>query len=135
SRSDEVADLARAMDDMAGRLSTLIGVQQQLLRDISHELRSPLTRLQATLELARRRKGEDPAFDRIEREAERLNELVGRILSLAKLDAGASPARREQLSLRELLEEVAEDAEVQLRAGDLQLKLDLGCDGNMEGDP
>lgn len=134
SRNDEVADLARAMDDMAGRLSTLIGVQQQLLRDISHELRSPLTRLQATLELARRRKGEDPAFDRIEREAERLNELVGRILSLAKLDAGARPARREPLALQELLEEVAEEAQVQLRARDLDLSLELACVGNMEGD-
>ena len=73
---------------MAEQLQTLLMSQQQLIRDVSHELRSPLARLQVALELARKRShGQaDNELNRIELEAERLNELIGQVLALARME-------------------------------------------------
>lgn len=118
TRKDEVADLAHAFDHMAQRLQELMTSQRQLLSDVSHELRSPLARLQVALGLARQRVvGQaDAEFDRIERETERLNDLIGQLLSLAKLEASAAPATREPVDLAELLTSVADDADYEARA-------------------
>jgi two-component system sensor histidine kinase CpxA len=118
TRRDEVADLAHAFDRMAQRLQELMASQRQLLSDVSHELRSPLARLQVALGLARQRvTGQaDAEFDRIEHEAERLNDLIGQLLSLAKLEAGVTTAAREPLDLAELLATIANDADYEARA-------------------
>ena len=78
----------RDFDAMAERLETLMKAQSRLLNDISHELRSPLARLNVALGLARQRAGVESVdmLDRIELEASRLNELIGRILTLARLE-------------------------------------------------
>ena len=118
TRRDEVAELARAFDHMAQRLQELMGSQRQLLSDVSHELRSPLARLQVALGLARQRTDGRAAaeFDRIERETERLNELIGQLLSLARLESGVTVAAREPVDLAELLTNVAGDADFEARA-------------------
>ncbi len=118
TRRDEIADLARAFDHMAQRLHDLIASQRQLLRDVSHELRSPLARLQAALGLARQRvdAGDDPSFERMEREAERLNELIGQLLSLARLESGTALGPWEQADLLEVLQSVVADADFEARA-------------------
>jgi two-component system sensor histidine kinase CpxA len=118
TRKDEVADLAHAFDRMAQRLQELMASQRQLLSDVSHELRSPLARLQVALGLARQRiAGQaDAEFDRIEHEAERLNDLIGQLLSLAKLEASTAPATREPVDLAELLANIASDADYEARA-------------------
>ena len=87
-RRDEIGDLVRDFDAMASRIEALVHAQNQLLSDISHELRSPLARLNVALELARRKAGLDVAEDlgRIEIEAERMNELIGRVLGLARAE-------------------------------------------------
>jgi two-component system sensor histidine kinase CpxA len=97
---------------MAERLQGLVSAQQQLLSDVSHELRSPLARLQVALGLARKRAGcgAPPELARIDREAERLEELVGQVLSLSRLDVGAPVALNDYVDLPALLETVAEDA-------------------------
>ncbi len=89
-RHDEIAGLVRDFDTMAGRLETLVKAQSRLLNDISHELRSPLARLNVALGLARQRSGPESAsmLERIELEAARLNELIGRLLTLARLEDG-----------------------------------------------
>src|ERR1700746_1687868 len=89
-RRDEVAGLMRDFDAMAERLETPLKAQSRLLNDISHELRSPLARLNVALGLARQRASVESAdmLDRIELEASRLNELIGRILALARMEAG-----------------------------------------------
>ncbi len=117
-RKDEIADLAGAFDRMAERLQELMTSQKQLLSDASHELRSPLARLQVALGLARQRAGGrvDVELDRIEREADRLNDLIGQLLSLARLESGVDPAEREPVDLVELLETVAADADFEARA-------------------
>ena len=118
TRRDEVAELAQAFDHMAQRLQELMNSQRQLLSDVSHELRSPLARLQVALGLARQRTDGRAAaeFDRIEREAERLNELIGQLLSLARLESGVTVAAREPVDLAELLADVASDADFEARA-------------------
>jgi two-component system, OmpR family, sensor histidine kinase CpxA len=112
-RNDEVAGLMRDFDAMAERIEMLVKAQSRLLNDISHELRSPLARLNVALGLARQRAGVESAdmLDRIELEASRLNELIGRILTLARLEDGEQRVPQTPVPLGELVANVAEDAE------------------------
>jgi two-component system, OmpR family, sensor histidine kinase CpxA len=110
---DEVSGLMCDFDGMAERLETLLRAQSRLLNDISHELRSPLARLNVALGLARQRASVDSGdmLDRIELEASRLNELIGRILTLARLEDGEQQVPQTPVPLDELVESVTEDAE------------------------
>ncbi|HYP68540.1 MAG TPA: ATP-binding protein [Thiobacillaceae bacterium] len=112
-RRDEIVDLAHAMDDMAERLDLMLKSQSALLRDVSHELRSPLARVQAALGLARQRGGAEGELDRIERETERLNELIGAILSFSRLESGVRTPARELIDLDQLLAEVVSNANLE----------------------
>lgn len=136
-RRDEIADLARAFDRMAERLAELLQSHKTLLRDVSHELRSPLARLQVALELARGRAGEaaQRELDRIEREAERLDELIAQLLSLARLEAQAGPAVRETVDLRALLGDVVGDVRFEARGERREIGLADGEALNVTGDP
>jgi two-component system OmpR family sensor kinase len=92
-RGDEIADLARDFDVMTARLGQLLTARDRLLHDVSHELRSPLTRLQQAIDLAR----QDPArrdelLDRIQREASKLNAMVHELLALARAESGVHEA-------------------------------------------
>lgn len=125
-RRDEIVDLAHAFDRMAERLEVVMQSQKQLLTDVSHELRSPLARLQAALGLARQRAGDQaqPELDRIDREAERLNALIGQLLSLARLESGVKTIKMEPLDLVDLLNTVVANAslEAQARARGVRLE-------------
>jgi len=114
---DEVSGLMRDFDAMAERLETLMRAQSRLLNDISHELRSPLARLNVALGLAQR-PGSDSAdmLERIELEASRLNELIGRILTLARLEDGEQKVPQTPVPLDELIVNVADDAEFEAQA-------------------
>jgi two-component system sensor histidine kinase CpxA len=117
-RRDEVAGLMRDFDTMAERLESLVKAQSRLLNDISHELRSPLARLNVALGLARQRSGPESAsmLERIELEANRLNELIGRILTLARLEDGEKRVPETPVPLDELVLNVVEDAEFEAQA-------------------
>ncbi len=117
-RRDEVSGLMRDFDAMAERLETLMKAQSRLLNDISHELRSPLARLNVALGLARQRSGSENSdmLERIELEASRLNELIGRILTLARLEDGERKVPQTPVPLDELIVNVAEDAEFEAQA-------------------
>jgi len=117
-RSDEVAGLMRDFDAMAERLETLMKAQSRLLNDISHELRSPLARLNVALGLARQRANVESGdmLDRIELEAARLNELIGRILTLARLEDGEQQVPQTPVQLDDVVLTVAEDAEFEAQA-------------------
>src|SRR5690606_29302852 len=111
ARRDELADLGRDFDAMTAQLQALIGAQQRLLHDVSHELRSPLARLQAAVGLAQQDPGRAGSMlERIEREARRLDELVGEVLALARAESGRETGARAPLDIDELLAEVADDA-------------------------
>jgi two-component system sensor histidine kinase CpxA len=112
-RRDELIELGEDFDAMAERIEGLMTAQKRLLSDISHELRSPLTRLSVALELARQRAGADatPLLDRIGHESERLNELIGQLLTLAKLEDSPHTSGQEIVNLAHLVREVAADAD------------------------
>ncbi|MDO9225827.1 MAG: ATP-binding protein [Pseudomonadota bacterium] len=110
-RSDELADLGRDFDRMAQQLQTHIAAQQRLLHDVSHELRSPLARLHAAIGLARQNPAKlDQTLERIERESIRLDELVGEVLTLSRLEAGTPGAPAEAIDLMEMVASIADDA-------------------------
>jgi two-component system sensor histidine kinase CpxA len=117
-RKDELGDLANSFDDMAEQLSSLINSQKQLLRDISHELRSPLARLQVALELARNESGDKAGeeLDRIGKEAERLNELIGEVLTLTRFEQGSVQAENTLIQLDNILNDIADDATFEAEA-------------------
>jgi signal transduction histidine kinase len=117
-RRDEVAGLMRDFDAMAARLENLVKAQSRLLNDISHELRSPLARLNVALGLARQRSNMESAsmLERIELEAGRLNELIGRLLTLARLEDGEQHVPAASVLLDEVVLGVAEDAEFEAQA-------------------
>jgi two-component system sensor histidine kinase CpxA len=111
-RHDEMAELMRDFDRMAERLENLVNAQSRLLTDISHELRSPLARLNVALELARQRSGSEArsALDRIDREANRLNELIQKLLTIARLEAGEESIEKSPVHLEQIILEIAKDA-------------------------
>lgn len=119
-RRDEVADLGRHFDRMAHQLQTLMAAQRSLLHDVSHELRSPLARLQAAIGLARQSPQRlESSLQRIENEAERLDELVGQILTLSRLGAtvgGELLERPERTDLGDLVGAIVADADFEAQA-------------------
>lgn len=100
NRRDEFGVLANDFNRMGAHLQSLIGSQRQLLRDVSHELRSPLTRLRIALALAERAEPaeRDKLWPRLTRECDRLEELISEILALARLDADMGSATPVDLS-------------------------------------
>ncbi|MEX0729734.1 MAG: ATP-binding protein [Aquisalimonadaceae bacterium] len=135
-RGDEITALGRDFNTMADRLQAAMEVRNQLLRDISHELRSPLARMQVALELSRRQfgKGADASLDRMEREIERLDALIGEVLALSRLESGAVPLQRDLFDMRALLAQVCEDAAFEARASGRDVVFDGGCEVQLEGD-
>lgn len=134
----EALALGRDMDRLAERIEELLESQRRLLRDVSHELRSPLARLNIALELVRRRSPPDvePAFDRIERETERLNAMIGELLTLSRLESGRGVERPERIDFTALVDEVVDD--VAFEAEQLGCRVQVGSrapcalDGNKE---
>lgn len=109
-RRDELADLGHDFDRMTAQLQSVIERQKRLLHDVSHEMRSPLARLQAAIGLARQQPGRlADSLQRIEREGERIDQLVGELLTLSRLEAGVT-GELEDVELGELLAHIAEDA-------------------------
>jgi len=124
-RRDEIGDLVRDFNRMAERIEGLLNFQRQLISDISHELRSPLARLNVALGLARQRAGPEASapLDRIEREAERLNDLIGKLLTLARLESASGPPEIEPVRLDELVREIAADAAFEARSRQCDVKV------------
>ena len=125
NRRDELASLGADFDLMAEKIEALLKSQRRLLGDISHELRSPLARLNVALELAKQRAGvgATSALERIQREAENLNEMIGQLLTLTRLESGAEGLKKTKFELPELLREVADDADFEARSRNRSVSL------------
>ena len=136
-RHDELGELVRDFNQMADRIEVLVDSERQLIRDISHELRSPLARLNVALGLARQRGGADaaPHLDRIEREAERLNEMIARLLTLTRMESAATPPERLPVSLSELVHEIAEDAAFEAESRHCSVQVNAAEDCTTMGSP
>lgn len=139
ARRDELGELGRAFDGMATRVDALVAAQRRLLGDVSHELRTPLARLMIALGLARQRMADASPreLDRIELEVERLDELIGRILTLQRLDQQPEQQALEPVDLAALVGEVAEDATFEAGAvGEAPvMRVDSSAGGTVQGDP
>jgi two-component system sensor histidine kinase CpxA len=111
-RGDELESLAVDFDYMTERIQTLVNTQQNLLNDVSHELRSPLARLQVAVGLAQQKNGNNitDELERIELETTRINDLLGQVLTLARLDSNTIEQHNDYVDLLALLEEIAIDA-------------------------
>ncbi|MBA2711042.1 MAG: HAMP domain-containing protein [Tatlockia sp.] len=109
---DEIAELSDEFDQMAEQLETIMNSKERLLQDISHELRSPLARMQIAIELGRNKttKAAEPEFDRLETECLRLNTLIGEILEFARLDTSSNQLNKTLINLPDLVQEVVNDA-------------------------
>lgn len=135
TRRDELGELARTFDRMAERIQNLVAAERRLLLDISHELRSPLARLGVSIELARSGENRDAALDRIQKEADRLNTLVGGLLQSTRAEVDPNSIRARRVRLDELIAEVVNDCAIEANARGCTL--DLEADGaiQMPGDP
>lgn len=112
ARHDELSDLGTGFDHMAKRLQGLIEGQRRLLRDVSHELRSPLARLQAAADLIRQQPDRGTEFvQRIECDTARMDALIGELLTLARLDANITVNLTEVVSLHKLITGIVENAQ------------------------
>ena len=118
-RRDEIADLARNFDRMAERIEALITGQRRLLGDVSHELRSPLSRLTVALGLVKLEGCSGEAAENLERigvEARRLDALIGQLLALTRIDSGVDCGAPARFDLANLVQEVANDGDFEARA-------------------
>jgi two-component system sensor histidine kinase CpxA len=114
-RKDEIGDLVRDFNAMASRIEELVSRQRQLISDVSHELRSPLARLNVALDLGRERKGDDPAFEQMQEDIHLLDEMIGRLLTIAKLDISAPQVPMMDVDLAEVLAQIVRNAEFETR--------------------
>lgn len=133
-RRDELGDLGRTFDRMADRIQMLVDAERRLLLDISHELRSPLARLRVAVELARSGQNREAHLDRIDKEAERLNSLVGGLLQVTRAEGDPESWRREPVRLDRLLEELVDDSALEARARGSEVRLVSAQPATIEGD-
>jgi two-component system, OmpR family, sensor histidine kinase CpxA len=128
-RRDDLGLLVHDFNSMANRIEGLVSRQRQLIYDISHELRSPLARLNVALDLGRQRKGDDPAFHQAERDIACLDEMIERLLTMARLDASTAPISMASVDLTALVEQIVSTAafELQDQEGTIHLSAQTAC--------
>jgi signal transduction histidine kinase len=134
-RRDELGQLANTFDRMADRIETLLTAERRLLLDISHELRSPLARLGVAIELARSGDNPDAALNRIQKESDRLNSLVGQLLQVTRAEGDPNLLRREAVRLDELVQQLVEDSRLEAAAHGCSLSLEAREPATVQGDP
>lgn len=117
-RFDELSALAKDFDSMVGRLELLIQTQKNLLNSVSHELRSPLARINLSLAILKKRSlpEADDMFQRLDRDVARIDLLMGQLLTLSRLEAGLSSAEREDVNFTQLVEATAADCNFEAEA-------------------
>jgi len=127
ARRDEIGDLSEAFNRMADQIATLLSAERRLLQDVSHELRSPLTRLRFAVELARTCSDREVAMGRINKEADRLNHLVDELLELTRSEGDPGARNLAEVDLAELLRDLVTDCALEADA--------QGCRLALRGDP
>ena len=134
NRRDELGQLARAFNRMAERIETLLAAERRLLLDISHELRSPLARLGVAVELARTGDHPEAALDRIQKESDRLNSLVGQLLQVTRVEGDPSLLPHDPIRLDELVQQLVADANIEAEKHRVRLQFDPHDPLTVKGD-
>lgn len=132
-RKDAIGELGRDFNRMASRLDDTLKSQHQLLRDVSHELRSPLARIQVASTLAEQKTGSSIELDRIDQETQRLDGLIEIILRLTRLN-NSPELNFEPLELDELIDDVAQDARYEYQNTSKQVVVNLGSLPTIQAD-
>ncbi len=132
--NDELKDLGVEFDRMISRLRTLIVAQRQLFKDVSHEMRSPMARIQAAIGLANQQPDQAQALmERIQRESVRIDKLIGELLALSRLQADVDNQLNEEIELRELLSDIVDDARFEANANGRFIHVESEIDGVVRG--
>jgi len=134
-RGDELGQLGRTVDRMAERIDLLLKSQRRLLQDISHELRSPLARLGVAVELARGGGDATVAFNRIEKEADRLNTLVGELIQVTRAEGDPAGLVTETVRLDELIGTILDDVHIEADKRGVLLHPAVNKAAEIEGNP
>jgi signal transduction histidine kinase len=134
SRRDELGSLAQTFNRMADRIQTLLAAERRLLLDISHELRSPLARLSLAVELARSGDDRDAALNRIQKEADRVNQLLTELLEVTRVEGDPSQRKVATVSIDELARAVVDDGSVEANARGCAIALDAPQPVTVDGD-
>ncbi|MEA3106498.1 MAG: two-component system, OmpR family, sensor kinase [Gammaproteobacteria bacterium] len=136
ARHDELADLGRDFDRMAARLKASMQGQRRLLHDVSHELRSPLARLQAAAGLIRQNPDQlEAMIIRIEEEIARIDHFVGELLTLSRIEAGDLVAADEEVDMRDLVRDIIQDANFEAQAHEREVVWDDRGSATVQGRP
>lgn len=138
-RKDEIAALGRDFDTMASRIESLMKAQERLFREIAHELRSPLTRLNVALEICRKHTDQNAKrfLDRIATETDNLSLLITQFLTLSRLDNADLTLQRKPVVLENLIGRIAQDASFEGETRDCAVVFEcrdrctLAADGNL----
>ena len=123
-RRDELAELGQNFDRMTSRIGQLLNAQKRLLHDVSHELRSPLARMQAAIGLAQQSPDKTAKMlDRVERESERIDHLIGDLLNLSRIENPTSENdERQHFDLTGILTDIIEDARFEAQNKAIQIQ-------------
>jgi two-component system sensor histidine kinase CpxA len=135
TRRDEIGQLTQAFNEMGGRIETLLTAERRLLQDLSHELRSPLARLNLAIELARTAENRDAAAARLQKEVDRLTSLVGSILEVTRAEGDPASRRSEAVGVEALLQDVVQTCQLEAEARGCRLVMGVSAPRTLQGDP
>src|SRR5262249_48975344 len=131
----EIGKVARAFDHMAEQIQNLLTAERRLLQDVSHELRSPLTRLNCAIELARTTENRDVAIDRIHKESKRLKNLVNQLLEVTSAEGDPAEMLHERVNMNSLVENLIDDGRIEADLKQCALHLEGRARVDVNGDP
>jgi signal transduction histidine kinase len=134
TRQDEIGELARAFNLMAGQITTLLSAERRLLQDVSHELRSPLARLGFAVELAKTSPDREAALGRVRKEADRLHQLVNELMQLTSAEGDPTAKNLEAVELGALLRDLVAECTLQAEAQGCELILRIDQAAVVAGD-
>ena len=132
-RRDEIGQLGHSFNEMAERLQRMIVSERRLLADISHELRSPLARLKFSVKLARTSADTDAAFDRINRDVDRIASLVAGIVEITSVEGDPGDHGAEIVRIEDVLDEVISDCTLEAEARNCRIALNGRPSGQILG--
>jgi two-component system sensor histidine kinase CpxA len=134
SRHDELGELAGTFNRMADRIQTLLAAERRLLLDVSHELRSPLARLSVAVELARSGGDSGLPLDRIQKEADRLNDLITQMLEVTRVEGDPGARKLTHIHLDQLIGGLVDDCSIEAHARGCSLEMAKGPSIAIDGD-